>query len=214
MARKLSTLNKCLIASLYLLISIFIGLIAYYYNQTKYNFNLILLQELELEYWGCKYYLVEECEKFIKFNAPDSDLSALELLNQCDRFMIDVRLPLSQGLIESHYGTKGLASKTNSVWNMGAFDGSGIDNILRIYKYPHPNSSIKPYLINLKTSYLGVTRTEEDLLRNFVTLNGKRYATNELYEQELRNTWKVINSTTKLDSLISRYNHLKVILNR
>jgi hypothetical protein len=62
--------------------------------------------------------------------------------------------------------------------------------------------------------YLGDLRTEYDLLKSFTTIEGnKRYASNKLYEQELRITWDEINRVTKLDSLLGRYDYLKRELN-
>lgn len=55
-----------------------------------------------------------------------------------------------------------------------------------------------------------IRKTERDLLNKFVNLSGKRYASNELYEQELKLAWSEIDKTTKLDSLLNRYRYLKV----
>lgn len=184
----------------------------YNYKSTHYSYNIKL--DVELEYWNVKSQLVDEIEEYIESKAPYNNLSALLLLNCCEEFDIDVRLPLAQGQLESHYGTKGLAQKTNSVWNMGAFDGKNIDKILGIYKYAHPNQSIRPYLKNLKENYLSNKKTEEDLLKNFVNLDGKRYASYDKYEQELQLTWNNINTVTKLDSLLQVYRHLKIELGR
>ena len=40
-----------------------------------------------------------------------------------------------QGKVESHFGTQGLASKTNSVWNYKAFDGYKLNEIPKDEKY-------------------------------------------------------------------------------
>lgn len=181
---------------------------------TKSNFAYYQELEYENEYWEVKCKVVEEVNNFIYSCAPTSNLSAIMLVNLCDEFNIDVRLPLAQGLAESHYGTKGLATKTNSVWNMGAFDGKTYHQILGIYKYSHPNESIRPYLKKLKEDYLGYEKTESDLLENFVNLSGNRYASYEHYEAELKQHMTRINSETELDSLLLRYSQLKRDLNR
>lgn len=146
----------------------------------------------------------------MKTVAENHNISALELLNGCDKYSIDVRLALAQGKVESHFGTQGLASKTNSVWNYKAFDGYKLNEIPKDGKYTHPNLSIEPYLKLIRESYLGDQKTERDLLNKFVNLSGKRYASNELYEQELKLAWSEIDKTTKLDSLLNRYRYLKV----
>lgn len=189
-----------------------IYLSSYKSKSEKYYYDYRV--DMELSYWVYKSAIVDEVELFMTNKVKRHNISALVLLNECDRYDIDIRLPLCQGLIESHYGTAGLASHTNSIFNMGAFDGNKLDQILGIYKYTHPNQSIGPYLRLLRNSYLGNSKTEKDLLKNFVNLSDKRYATYERYEEELNIVWEEINTTTKLDSLLTEYRYLKVELNK
>ena len=193
-----------------LILLLMIGQCRHYRTQYRYS----NLEEIELSYWNCKYEIIEDMNSFVQSKVENTNMSSLMLLNLCDKYNIDVRLPLSQGLIESHYGTKGLAFKTNSIFNMGAYDGWKYDKILGIYKYTHPNMSIEPYLKSLSNNYLTEGKTEADLLKNFVNSNGSRYASYKGYESELRLTWGEINSTTRLDSLLQEYNYYKLELNR
>jgi hypothetical protein len=172
------------------------------------------LEVAQTDYWATKDALMNEVNIFIKKKAPTSTLSPIRLINACDEFEVDIRLLLAQGTIESYFGTKGLAKKTNSVWNMGAFDNTVFDDILYIYKYEHPDKSIRPYLKKIRNSYLGKKKTELDLLNNFVNLSGQRYATSENYEKELKIVWDEINTTTKIDSLLNRYEQLKILAKR
>lgn len=180
------------------------------------GFALSIVIATVKEYNGISgmYEIIEDMNGFVQSKVENTNMSSLMLLNLCDKYNIDVRLPLSQGLIESHYGTKGLAFKTNSIFNMGAYDGWKYDKILGIYKYTHPNMSIEPYLKSLSNNYLTEGKTEADLLKNFVNSNGSRYASYKGYESELRLTWGEINSTTRLDSLLQEYNYYKLELNR
>lgn len=188
------------------------GALTYYMSSSRYKYDHNL--DLELGYWTTKSNIVDEVEKFVDSRAKYHNLSAIMLLNSCDKYDIDIRLALSQGLVESHFGTKGLALRTNSIWNMGAFDGNSVDEILGIYKYAHPNKSIDPYLNSIKHNYLTKGKTEADLLENFVNKNGHRYASYPKYEEELKLVWEELNTTTKLDSLISEYRRFKLELNR
>lgn len=181
-------------------------------SRTHYRYDV--REENELLYWSTKYQLVNVVDSVIKAYSPNSVLSALILVNECDRYGIDIRLPLAQGLIESCYGTKGLARHTNSVWNFGAFDGVPYDKILNIYKYPHPNKSIEPYLKLLSSNYLGNSKTEYDLLDNFVNFRGERYASNPNYENELKIVLNNFNDRTTLNSKIEIYTRLKLITGR
>ena len=186
----------------------------HYYLNISYSSYTQHHLDLEMNYWKCKSSIIDAVEGYMKKKVSDHNLSAIIMLNSCDKYNIDVRLPMSQGFIESHYGTKGLARSTNSVFGVGAFDGDPLNKILGIYKYKHPNQSIEPYLALLRNSYLKNLKTEQHLLDNFITLNGTRYASYDKYEQELQLVWNDINLNTELDSLLDVYHSLKVELGR
>lgn len=162
-------------------------------------------ERLESKFYAAREALVIEVENYIKEYAPASALSALTLVNLCGEYGVDVRLPLAQGHIESHFGTKGTASKTNSVWNVGAFDGYSADKQIRKgYGFKHPDYSIEPYLKLLTTRYLIEGKTEEELLDNFVDINGNRYASCQEYESKLRCKWN------KMESISEKYDLYKM----
>lgn len=174
--------------------------------------HILYDMELELDYWRTKAELVDSIQSYIKKAAPNSDLSGLILLNECSNADVDLIFVLAQGQCESHYGTKGIGSKTNSVFNVGAYDNLSHDKMHKSHKFKHPNESVKPYLKLLNSKYLVNGRTEQDLLRSFVDANGKRYASYTKYEEELKNVVKKINKT-KISSLYSDFLNLKTKLN-
>lgn len=165
-----------------------------------YDSEIIHTKEAELHYWETKSELVDEVQTYINKVAPTSDLRAVALVDACEEYSVDVLFALAQGQRESHFGTKGLASKTNSVWNVGAYDGKSFKEIVGKYKYKHPNQSIKPYLELLTSKYL-TFGCEEALLKNFVDKNGNRFASDPHYEERLCSIYKDIKETTKIDSL-------------
>lgn len=167
---------------------------------------------IELKYQSAKSQVIDEIDKYIKQVAPNSALNAITLFNLCEEYGVDIKFVLAQGHIESHFGTKGMARKTNSVFNVFAFDGQKYHKISRKGKYDHPDYSIEPYLKLLKNNYM-VGKTEYDLMNKFVNIDGKRYASDPLYENKLSNKFEYISSSTKLDELISNYNMYKIILN-
>lgn len=169
--------------------------------------DLVFLEN-ELHYWETKAKIVEEIGDFMFKKSPNHNVSSILVVNSSDKYSIDPRLFLSQGLLESNFGTKGIARKTNSVCNVGAWDDGTIT-----HRYNHPNESIDPYFKLINEDYL-VNKTEEDLLKKFVNKSGKRYATYVLYEKELQMVWDEINKTTKLDSLIEKYRHYRLELKR
>lgn len=176
------------------------------------NHHILYDQELELKYWKTKADLVDSVQSYITKVAPNSDLSGLVLLNECSSANIDLIFVLAQGQCESHYGTKGIGSKTNGVFNVGAYDNLSHDKMHKSHKFKHVNESVKPYLELLNNRYLVNGRTETDLLRSFVDKNGKRYASYTKYEEELRGVVNKINKT-KISSLYDKYLNLKNKLN-
>lgn len=168
------------------------------------------MRELHTSYQGIKSDLVDVTQHYIDSVAPNSGLRALILVENCEKYGIPVTFTLAQGEIESHFGTKGLAYRTNSIWNVGAYDGHSLMDIS--HKYPNPNDSVIPYLELLVNNYLP-GKTVEDLLESFVDINGNRYASDKYYESKLKSTLQYIQSHYDIDELQSRLNYYKVRLN-
>ena len=178
-----------------------------------HDFEIDQLKEYELEYWKTKAQLVDEVQNYINTVAPTSNLRACVLVDACEKYSIEVKFALAQGELESHFGTKGLASKTNSVWNVGAYDDHFYSKIMGTYKYSHPNESIEPYLKLLYEKYL-TNEVEEGLLRNFVDHNGNRFASDKNYEERLKYKYKYIGNNTQIDSLTTQLQYWAVKCNR
>ena len=178
-----------------------------------HDFEIDQLKEYELKYWETKAQLVDEVQNYINTVAPTSNLRACVLVDACEKYNIEVKFALAQGEIESCFGTKGLTAKTNSVWNVGAYDGHSYFKIKNVYKYSHPNESIEPYLKLLYEKYL-TSETEAGLLKRFVDHNGNRFASDKNYEEKLNYKYKYISNNTKIDSLNSQLNYWKVRCNR
>ena len=168
------------------------------------------MRELQTSYQGVKSDLVDVVQHYIDSVAPDSGLRALILVENCEKYGIPITFTLAQGEVESHFGTKGLAFRTNSVWNVGAYDGHSISEIQ--HKFSNPNDSIIPYLDLLTNNYL-LGKTVEDLLESYVDINGNRYASDKYYESKLKSTLKYIQDHYTIDELQSRLNYYKVRLN-
>lgn len=175
----------------------------------------VYVERLESKFDASREELAIEIDKYIDSVAPNADIAALNLIDLCTKYNVDIRLPLVQGHIESHFGTKGTASKTNSIFNVGAFDGHDVKTQIRNgYGYRHPDFSVEPYLKLLTTRYLIDGKTEEDLLENFVDKNGSRYASSTNYEQLLSAQWKIITETTNITSKYEVYKKYKLKLGR
>lgn len=140
--------------------------------------------------------LIHQVYEYIGSRFPDSKLSAETLVEACEKYKFDICFALAQAEIESHLGTAGIASKTNSVWNVGAFDGRSSQTMEQMgLGYDHPDDSIEPYIQTIQNRYLGKTKSLEELLNNYVDLNGHRYASNPDYERLLTQKYNQISQS-------------------
>ena len=168
----------------------------------------------ELKLQGLKYELVEAVDNYIQYVGPGSCLNGLVLVEACELYGVDLKFALAQGHIESHFGTKGIAAKTNSVFNVGSWDGVSADKINRDGRgYSHPDRSVEPYLEKLKTSYL-VGKTEMDMFKKFTNTKGQRYASNPNYEHQLKRIYDNIDSVCNISKTYNEYKQYKEFLHK
>lgn len=170
---------------------------------------------LESKFDAAREALAVEVDKYISTVAPTADIDALNLIDLCAEYNVDLRLALAQGHVESHFGTKGTAARTNSIFNVGAYDGySAAKQIKNGYGYKHPDYSVEPYLRLLTTKYLVDGKTEEDMLENFVDMHGHRYASCTTYESMLKSKWDKMDSIANITEAYGTYKKYKLKLGR
>lgn len=180
-----------------------------YHSYTSYE---IYSETNQLVYDSIKLSLVDQVDEYIKSVAPTAALDGLVVVNNCIDYDIDICFVLAQGEIESHFGTRGLARKTNSVFNVYAFDGKAYNQINKNGKYSHPNNCVEPYICLLKRDYFVDGKCEYDMLDNYVNKNGSRYASAENYEDTLHDKMNKIINNTGIDSSFQRLRKQKLIL--
>ena len=203
------TLNSICI-SIVAIIAIFAFIWAFPKSESReYDTATEYMKELHVKYQGVKSDLVDATQNYIDSIAPNSNLRALILVEKCEKYKIPISFVLAQGELESKFGTTGLAYRTNSIWNVGAYDNYGLENIK--FKYNHPNDSVEPYLYLLKSNYLNGKKIE-DLFDSFTDINGNRYATDKYYESKLKTIYTHILTNHNIDSLQARLNYYKVRL--
>lgn len=168
-----------------------------YRSYTRYE---IYTEMNQLTYDSLKSVLVEHVNSYIQQSAPTSALDGLVVVNNCIDYDIDICFVLAQGEIESHFGTKGLARKTNSVFNVYAYDDKKLHEINKNGKYKHPDDSVEPYIKLLKREYLVENKTEYDMLKKYVNYRGNRYASAPDYEQKLSSKIEKIQQTTDIEN--------------
>lgn len=190
----------------------FLFYMAEYNKECSYSYHVYHDRNM-LSYYNAKEELVAEVENYILSVAPNSSLNAITLVEKCDEYNVDIIFVLAQAQKESHFGTKGLAVKTNSVFNVFAFDNYTEADMKALGKtYIHPDFSIEPYLKLLTTKYFVNGKTEMDMFDQFVDKNGMRYASYEGYERDMRILYSKIDSTTSLSEKIDNFNKYKLII--
>lgn len=181
--------------------------------ETELQERAIQQEQLQIKLNSVKTSIVDEIESYLYMVAPTNKVNAEVFFNLCDQYNVDVRFVLAQGQVESHFATKGTARKTNSIFNVGAYDGHSAKRQMRNgFGYKDPNDSIEPYLILLTNNYLIDGKTINDLMCNYVNHLGKRYASDKRYERMIRNVYNRINNNTNLNILIAEYNECKKLL--
>ena len=173
---------------------------------TAANNNHIIFQKTPEYITYLEKVLKNEIGEYIKSKAPNSTLSPDSVLKICQDYDLKIAFVLAQGHIESHFGTAGVAARTNSVFNVGTFDNGVI-----LYSYLDPNLSIKPYASLISRRYLVNGKTEEDLLKpkKFVNWAGKRYASLKVYEYRVKKVYNEIKNDTAIDSLQKKIDRIK-----
>lgn len=171
----------------------------------------VMKHEAVLSYNQYKSELVKEVKVYIDSVAPTSNLTGYAIVDYSEKYDLDIKFVLAQAQIESHFGTTGMALKTNSVFNVGAYDSASYDNINGKFKYKHPDYSIEPYMQLLYKDYITGTKTELDLMAKYVNKNGKRYSSNANYENDLFNLYKRIDKTTRITELQGEMRRYKII---
>ena len=162
----------------------------------KYTYAYDCMKEAEITYWDYKCALVNEVQNYITQVAPSSNLRGYAIVEECEKYGVDICFVLAQGEVESHFGTKGIASKLNCVFNVGVYDNKTVEQVESQYRFDYPNESIEPYHKLLTTRYL-VNKLETNLMQKFGDVNGKRYATDPEYEVKISSKYKYITENTK-----------------
>ena len=180
----------------------------------KYTYPYDCMMEAELNYLETKIQLTKEVQSYIDKVAPTSNIRGYAIVDECEKYNVDVCFVLAQAEIESHFGTKGLGSKFNNVFNVDVHDKvKGKKDMNKKYIYQYPNESIEPYLQLLTTKYL-VNKLESDLLIKYVDINGSRYASDTDYEAKLRSKYNSIVDNTNIVQLQGMVRNYAIKCNR
>lgn len=151
------------------------------------------LNQMLIEFELARNTLAMEVHEYITSVAPKAEVDPYILIDLCNQYNIDIAFVMAQGQIESHYATAGTARRTNSIFNVGAYDGhSASMQCSNGFGFEDPNDSIEPYLILLTNDYLVNGKTINDLMTRYVNHLGMRYASNPKYESQLKSVYNKI----------------------
>lgn len=122
-------------------------------------------------------------------NYPETEMSSYEIARVCIEYNIEPLFLLAQAHLESHYGTKGLATVTKSTFGV-------------CKTYDNIDESIEDYAI-LITEYYLVDKNIDDLLQqnSFVNISGYRYAKDTVYEHKIKYMMNYIKENSNIQEL-------------
>lgn len=135
--------------------------------------------------------LIDDVDRHIRknFKIYDKNLP-MYLVDHSLTYNIDLCFMMAQTTIETGFGTAG-AGRPSARYSL-----FGVCK-----RYGNYNSAIEDYCKLLRKSYLGDRKTEHDLMKNYVTLGGARYAGNRGYERDLSAEYKRIRNRTQIYEL-------------
>ena len=158
--------------------------------------------------------LAIEVDNYIKSVAPKSQIDPFLMIDLCWKYNVDLVFVMAQGQLESHYATAGTAKKTNSIFNVGAYDGHSAARQKRNgFGFDDPNDSIEPFLILLTSDYLVNGKTTNDLMKRYTNYLGMRYASNTKYEGALRSIYRRISTKPSFSIAYTNYKNIQNEIN-
>ena len=140
--------------------------------------------------------LIDEVGNYIFNNYPKThkDVPTLIVENGLEND-IDILFMMAQTQQETGYGTLGAGREKSRRSLFG----------VAVHKYTNYENAVVDYIRILKKSYLTKGRTEQHLMKRYVTTNGGRYASDPNYEATLRKTYNNISRQTKIKELQNKY---------
>ena len=140
--------------------------------------------------------LIDEAENYIFKNYPKADKNIPMLIVENGlEHDIDILFMMAQTQQETGYGTLGAGRESSRRSLFG----------VAVRKYTNYENAVVDYIQILKKSYLTKGRTEQHLMKRYVTTNGGRYASDPNYEATLRKTYNDISNKTNIKELQTKY---------
>ena len=136
--------------------------------------------------------LIDEINIYLKKQSPNAHPTiASSIVNHGLNYEIDICFIMGQTQIETNFGVAGVGKESSRRSLFGVIKK----------KYHSYDAAIEDYSKLLKKSYLVKGRTEQDLMKNYITGSGYRYASDKDYEVRLTRTYNKIKNSTKIYEL-------------
>ena len=165
-------------------------------EETKVLIDTVNIELLISPKDSIKNQLIEQVENYIYKSFPKTHktipTSIVEIGLEKN---VDILFMMAQTQIETSFGTAGAGRESSRRSLFGVAKR----------KYGTYDEAINDYVALLKKSYLARGRTEQDLMRKYITTSGYNYAGNPNYEAELRNAYSNIKRKTKIKELQNEY---------
>lgn len=161
--------------------------------------SIITQQNDSSEYYTLYDSLVNEVKTYIKtYHKNAHDIIAESIVKHGLKNNIDICFMLSQAKIETCFGKAGIGRPTSRKSLFG----------VERRKYKTYDECVESYVNVLKKYYLVKGKTEQHLLKKYVSKSGHRYAQNPNYERDLQKTYNHIKRKTDISTIQQSINNL------
>lgn len=143
--------------------------------------------------------LINEVKSYLRMQSPKAHHFIPKYIVQAGlNNDIDICFMMAQTQIETNFGTIGAGKETlrRSLFGVSS------------KRYSNYEAAVNDYCRLLNKSYLGNGRTEQSLMKRYVTHGGARYASNPKYEAILSKVYKDIVKNTNIQSLQTEWSEL------
>jgi len=165
-------------------------------NNDTINLDTVVFGQIISPKDSIKNELIDEVETYIFGNFPKTHKNVPSLIVENGlEHNIDILFIMAQTQQETGFGTLGAGREKSRRSLFG----------VAVRKYTNYENAVVDYIRILKKSYLTKGRTEQHLMKRYVTTNGGRYASDPNYEVTLRKTYNDISKKTNIKELQTKY---------
>ena len=163
------------------------------------NDSINKIKVLKLRQDSVKEILIDEVDRYMRRITPRFNRQLpRELVNHSLKYNIDLSFMIAQTQIETTFGTAGAGRECSRRSLFGVAARS----------YSSYQEAINDWCKLLRKSYLVRGRTEQHLMKNYITGSGYRYAGARNYEIELSKTYRSIINSTRINNIQKQFQSL------